>query len=191
MKKCVVVLFVALIVCAGFQPVHGQNPETRVSLETSKGTIVIAVYPDKTPKTVENFLAYVKSGFFDGTIFHRVIPNFMIQGGGLTPDMKKKTTQAPIPNEADKGLANTRGTISMARTRDPHSATAQFFINTVDNAYLDHKGKTAQGWGYCSFGEVVEGMDVVDAISGVKTSNSGGRQNVPVEPVLIKKAVVK
>ena len=160
-----------------------------VTLETSKGNIVLELYPEKSPKTVANFLAYVQAGFYDGTIFHRVIPSFMIQGGGFTADMTKKETREPIQNESDNGVSNARGTIAMARTSDPHSATAQFFINTVDNNGLDH-GETAQGWGYAVFGKVTEGMDVVDAISAVKTTAKSGMRDVPVEPVLIQKARV-
>jgi len=164
------------------------NP--RVTLQTSKGNIVLELYADKAPVTAENFLGYVRDGFFDGTIFHRVIPGFMIQGGGFTVDMQQKPTRDPIANEADNGLKNERGTIAMARTMNPNSATAQFFINTVDNGPLDHTGKTPQGWGYAVFGKVVEGMDVVDAIGGVATTNRGPHQNVPVEPVVIEKATL-
>lgn len=162
------------------------NP--RVVLETSKGPIVIELFADKAPRTVENFLAYVDSGHFDGTVFHRVIPGFMIQGGGFTADMQQKTTRAPIQNEADNGLKNRRGTLAMARTNDPHSASAQFFINLVDNGFLDHTSKSPQGWGYAVFGEVVEGMETVDAIAKVRTGNRGPHQNVPVEPVTIESA---
>jgi cyclophilin family peptidyl-prolyl cis-trans isomerase len=157
-------------------PVH-----PRVALETSKGTIVLELYPDKAPKTVANFLKYVKAGQYNGTIFHRVIPRFMIQGGGFTPNMAEKPTQAPIQNEADNGLGNDRGTLAMARTSDPNSATAQFYINVVDNAALNH---TPSSPGYAVFGKVVEGMDVADAIAAVKTK----AQDVPVEPVIIKTA---
>jgi cyclophilin family peptidyl-prolyl cis-trans isomerase len=160
----------------------------RVALETSKGRIVLELYPDKAPKTVANFLQYVKSGHYNGVIFHRVIDGFMIQGGGFTPDMTQKPTKPPIQNEADNGLRNDRGTIAMARTADPNSASAQFFINTVNNDSLNHRSKTPQGWGYTVFGKVVEGMDVVDAIAKVATGNRGGNQNVPTEPVIIKKA---
>ena len=158
----------------------------RVALDTSKGKIVIELYPDKAPKTVANFLQYVKSGHYDGVIFHRVIPGFMVQGGGFTPDMKQKPTKPPIANEADNGLTNDRGTVAMARTSDPNSASAQFFINVVDNGFLNFKSKTPQGWGYTVFGKVVEGMDVADAIAAVKTK----AQDVPVEPITIKKAHV-
>jgi peptidyl-prolyl cis-trans isomerase B (cyclophilin B) len=165
-----------------------KNTKTQVVLETSKGKIVLELFPEKAPLTVQNFLAYVKSGFYDGTIFHRVIPKFMIQGGGFTPDMKTKTTQPPIKNEADNGLRNDRGTIAMARTPDPNSATAQFFINSVNNDFLNHKSKDMRGWGYAVFGKVAEGMDVVDAISGVPTGTQGPHQDVPVDPVVIEKA---
>jgi peptidyl-prolyl cis-trans isomerase B (cyclophilin B) len=171
----------------------GPKPEPtppRVALETSKGRIVVELYPDKAPKTVANFLQYVKSGHYNGVIFHRVIDGFMIQTGGFTSDMTQKSTQPPIPNEADNGLRNDRGTLAMARTADPNSASAQFFINTVNNDSLNHRGKTPQGWGYTVFGKVVEGMDVVDQIAKVRTGNKGGHQNVPVEPVVIQKATV-
>ncbi|HMW78488.1 MAG TPA: peptidylprolyl isomerase, partial [Rhodocyclaceae bacterium] len=138
-----------------------------VKFTTSLGAFTLTLNADKAPKTVENFLAYVKAGHYDKTVFHRVIKNFMIQGGGFEPGMKQKETQAPIDNEAANGLKNKRGTVAMARTNDPHSATAQFFINVVDNDFLDFKAPTGQGWGYCVFGEVTEGMDVVDAIRGV------------------------
>jgi peptidyl-prolyl cis-trans isomerase B (cyclophilin B) len=133
-------------------------------------------------------MAYVDAKYYDGLIFHRVIPNFMIQGGGFTPDMKKKETRAPIKNEADRGIKNDRGTIAMARTPDPHSATAQFFINSKNNDFLNHRSKTQQGWGYCAFGKVVEGMKTVDAISAVKTVSRGPYRDVPAEPVVIKSA---
>jgi len=165
------------------------NP--KVVLETSLGRIVLELDAAKAPKTVANFLGYVKSGHYDGTIFHRVIPGFMIQGGGMTADMGEKRTGAPIPNEADNGLKNERGTVAMARTSDPNSATAQFFVNTVDNKFLNHSGKTAQGWGYAVFGKVVEGMDTVDKIAAVKTGNRGPHQNVPLEAVTIVKASVQ
>ena len=159
------------------------NP--RVLLSTSHGDIILELDQEKAPISSENFLAYVADGHFDGTIFHRVIPGFMIQGGGFTADMRQKSTKAPIANEADNGLKNGRGTIAMARTSDPHSATSQFFINLTDNAFLDHKGKTPQGWGYAVFGEVVEGMEVVDAIARVATGTSGPHSDVPKEPVVM------
>jgi len=161
-----------------------------VTLETNKGNIVIELYADKAPKTVANFLQYAEDGFYDGTIFHRVIPNFMIQGGGFTEDMTQKDTRGEIENEANNGLPNVAGSIAMARTPNPHSATAQFFINVKDNDFLNFSSETQQGWGYCVFGQVVEGMDVVKQIEGVKTGRAGMHQDVPVEPVIINKAVV-
>jgi cyclophilin family peptidyl-prolyl cis-trans isomerase len=162
----------------------------RVAFETSLGRFVLELDAAKAPKTVENFLAYAKAGFFDGTIFHRVIPDFMIQGGGFTADMNQKETRAAIANEADNGLKNKRGTVAMARTMDPNSATAQFFVNLKDNGFLDHTGKNARGWGYAVFGQVVEGMDVVDKIAKVKTGNKGPHADVPVEAVTITKATI-
>jgi len=159
-----------------------------VTLETTHGNIVIELDADKAPETVKNFLNYVNDGFYDGTIFHRVIKNFMIQGGGFQPGMVQKPTEAPIQNEANNGLANDRGTIAMARTGDPHSATAQFFINHADNAFLNHTSPSGQGWGYCVFGKVTDGMDAVDAIAAVSTGNNGGHADVPVEDVVINKA---
>jgi cyclophilin family peptidyl-prolyl cis-trans isomerase len=179
-------IVISAMVFTGAEDVAAENP--KILLDTSKGEVVLELYPDKAPDTVKNFLNYVDTEFFNGTIFHRVIPNFMIQGGGFTDDMKQKPTQAPIKNEADTGIKNDRGTIAMARTGDPHSATGQFFINTVDNDFLNHKNKTPQGWGYAAFGKVIKGMDTVDAISAVKTSNRGSYQDVPVEAVVIKSA---
>lgn len=161
-----------------------------VTLKTNFGDIKLELFADKAPKTVANFLAYVEEGFFDNTIFHRVINNFMIQGGGFTADMDQKETKDPIENEADNGVANEMGTIAMARTQDPHSATAQFFINVNNNDFLNHSGKSVNGWGYCAFGKVVEGMDVVEKIKAVKTGNHGYHQDVPVEPVIIQSATV-
>ena len=168
------------------QPAGGtKNPV--VALETSKGTIKIELYPDKAPDTVKNFLSYVDKKHYDGTIFHRVIPKFMIQGGGMNPGMAEKKADGPIKNEAGNGLTNARGSIAMARTSNPHSATAQFFINTVDNRFLD-KENAQDGWGYCVFGKVIEGLDVVDKIKEVSTGNVGGHQNVPKEDIIIKSA---
>lgn len=161
-----------------------------VKLHTNYGTITLELYPEKAPVTVENFLTYVKEGFYNGTIFHRVISNFMIQGGGMEPGMREKTTNAPIKNEADNGLSNERGTIAMARTMEPHSASAQFFINVKDNKFLDHRSPTPDGWGYAVFGRVVEGMDVVDKIKDVATGNAGYHQDVPLEDVIIESAEV-
>jgi cyclophilin family peptidyl-prolyl cis-trans isomerase len=165
--------------------VFAANPQ--VKMETSKGTVLIELYPDKAPVTVENFLRYAREGKYDGTIFHRVIKRFMNQGGGYRPDFTKVETYPPIKNEADNGLKNTVGTIAMARTNDPHSATNQFFINTVDNSSLDHISKTtSRNWGYCVFGKVIEGMEVMDRISRVAT----GSGDVPQTEILIKKVTV-
>ena len=162
----------------------------KVLLKTNKGDITLTLDAAKAPKSVANFLQYVKSGHYDGTIFHRVINNFMIQGGGMTAGLKEKSSGAQIENEADNGLKNERGTVAMARTSDPHSATAQFFINVGDNDFLNHSPKNAQGWGYAVFGKVTDGMDVVDAIRKVKTGNSGFHQDVPAEDVVIEMASV-
>jgi len=161
-----------------------------IKLTTNHGVITLELDSEKAPKTAANFLAYVEAGHYDGTIFHRVINGFMIQGGGMSAGMKEKATNAPIENEAANGLKNDRGTIAMARTNDPHSATAQFFINVADNDFLNHRAPAGQGWGYCVFGRVVDGMDVVDKIKGVKTGNQGFHQDVPVEDVIIEKAEV-
>ena len=163
---------------------------TCVKLETTLGDITIELNLDAAPETSRNFLNYVESGFYSGTVFHRVIDGFMIQGGGMDRDMQQKSANAPIQNEADNGLGNDTGTIAMARTSDPHSASAQFFINVKDNDFLNHSSKTPQGWGYCVFGKVTDGMDTVNAIKGVKTGNAGGHQDVPVEPVEILTAAV-
>ncbi len=168
--------------------IASENP--RVLLHTNMGDIILELYPDKAPQTVQNFLEYVRAGFYDGTIFHRVINGFMIQGGGMTSDMAPKPTNEPIQNEADNGLTNDAYTVAMARTMDPHSATAQFFINVADNTFLNHSAKTMQGWGYAVFGKVVQGQDVVDAIKAVETSTRGMHENVPVESVAIEKAEV-
>ncbi|HMW31208.1 peptidylprolyl isomerase [Plasticicumulans sp.] len=156
-----------------------------IRIQTSLGVITLELDAEHAPATTANFEQYVRDGFYAGTVFHRVIPNFMVQGGGMLADMSQKSTRAPIRNEAKNGLKNARGSIAMARTSDPHSATAQFFINVKDNGFLDHPGQ--DGWGYCVFGKVIEGMDVVDAIVAVPTANKRGHQNVPVEPVLIEK----
>lgn len=157
-----------------------------VEVTTNHGTFVITLDPARAPTSVENFLRYVDARHYDGTVFHRVIPTFMIQGGGFDARLEKRPVQAPIANEADNGLRNTRGTVAMARTSDPHSATAQFFVNVTDNAFLDHQAKTAQGWGYAVFGRVTEGMDVVDAIKGVPTGAVGPfAKDAPLEAVVI------
>ena len=161
-----------------------------VTFHTNHGDIVIKTFDDKAPETVKNFLDYCREGFYNNTIFHRVINGFMIQGGGFEPGMKQKTTKEAIKNEANNGLKNTRGTLAMARTQAPHSATAQFFINVVDNDFLNFSGESLQGWGYCVFAEVVEGMDVVDKIKGVATGRSGMHQDVPKEDVIIESVTV-
>jgi peptidyl-prolyl cis-trans isomerase B (cyclophilin B) len=161
-----------------------------ITLETNYGNITLSLDFKNTPKTAENFLAYAKNGFYDGTIFHRVINGFMIQGGGFDADMKQKPTSNPIKNEASTGSKNKRGTVAMARTSDPHSATAQFFINVVDNDFLNFSSESANGWGYCVFGNVTEGMDIIDKIKTVPTTTSRGHENVPSEPVIIKKVTV-
>ena len=161
-----------------------------ITLHTNHGDIQIELFSDKAPKTCENFLAYARDGFYDGTIFHRVIDGFMVQGGGFDADMQQKQTKAPIENEADNGLKNETGTLAMARTMDPHSASSQFFINVKDNNFLNHSGKNAQGWGYAVFARVTDGMDVVEKIKTVKTGSHGMHQDVPVEPVIIEKVTV-
>lgn len=170
------------------QTASSNQAAPQVLLETSAGKITIELYPDKAPVTVANFLDYVESGFYNDTIFHRVIPGFMIQGGGFTPDMEQKDTRPPIKNEADNGLANTKGTIAMARTQVVDSATAQFFINTVDNPHLNHRSKTAGGYGYCVFGKVIDGLDVVMQIEKTPTTRFGYFSDVPEEPIVIVSA---
>ncbi|WP_319582207.1 peptidylprolyl isomerase [uncultured Pseudodesulfovibrio sp.] len=161
-----------------------------IKMETSMGDIVIELDFEKAPKSAANFQQYVEEGFYDGLIFHRVISNFMIQGGGMDPDMKEKATRAPIENEANNGLTNDKYTLAMARTMDPHSASSQFFINVKDNGFLNFSSETPQGWGYAVFGKVVEGQDTVDKIKGVPTGRSGFHDDVPLEPVVITKATV-
>ena len=181
LKKLLLALSVCL--CAN---AWAANPQ--VELKTSMGAIVLELEPDKAPQTVENFLQYVKEGHYTNTIFHRVIDGFMIQGGGFEPGMKQKPTRTPVRNEADNKLKNDTYTVAMARTPDPHSATAQFFINVSDNDFLNHTAPTSQGWGYCVFGRVTEGTEVVDQIRKVKTGNRGMHQDVPVNDVVIEKA---
>jgi len=180
-----VFISVMIVWASAFTAIADDQP--KVVLTTSKGKIVLELYAGKAPETVKNFLTYVDAGYYNGTIFHRVIPDFMIQGGGFTADMKQKRTRPPIRNEADNGLRNKRGTIAMARTPNPHSATAQFFINAVDNDFLNHKGKSPQGWGYAVFGRVYEGIGVVDAIAKVKTIARDGFRDMPAEPIVIIK----
>jgi len=172
------------------QGTHTMSTSPQVILHTNQGDIRIELDAEKAPKTVENFMAYVRDGFYDGTIFHRVISNFMIQGGGFDADMKQKTTRAPVQNEADNGLKNARYTLAMARTSDPHSATAQFFINVSDNDFLNFTAPNPNGWGYAVFGKVIEGTEVVDAIKGVKTGSRGFHQDVPLQAVVIETATL-
>lgn len=174
-----------------FQIQIAQAANPKVKIETSKGTIVLELYPDKAPKSVANFLQYAKDGAYDGTIFHRVIKDFMNQGGGFTTDYKKVEVRDPIPNEADNGLKNLKYTVAMARTNAPHSATNQFFINTADNAFLDHTAKSMRGWGYAVFGKVIEGENIVGAISRVPTGPGGTfAKDVPRTPIIIEKITV-
>jgi len=182
--------FTPLLAGAAEQTATGDSTVT-VHMQTNKGTIVLELDAEKAPGTVANFVEYAKAGFYDGTIFHRVIPGFMIQGGGFEPGMQQKQTREPIQNEADNGLKNDLGTIAMARTPNPHSATAQFFINVKDNGFLNHSAPTSQGWGYCVFGKVVEGIDVVHDIEKVSTGSRAGHQDVPVEDVVIEKVTVQ
>jgi peptidyl-prolyl cis-trans isomerase B (cyclophilin B) len=172
------------------QGVTSMSTNPRVKMTTSLGDIVITLDAAKAPKTVANFLAYVNDGFYNGTVFHRVIDGFMVQGGGFEPGLKQKPTKANVENEANNGLKNTMYTLAMARTSDPHSATAQFFINVANNEFLNHTAPTAQGWGYAVFGEVTEGKDIVDKMRAVATANSGFHQNVPTTDLVITKAVV-
>lgn len=159
-----------------------------VTLHTNYGVITLTLFTDKAPATVANFISYVQDGFYNNTIFHRVIDGFMIQGGGFTPDMEQKETKAPIKNEANHKVANKKGTIAMARTSDPHSATCQFFINVADNSFLNFSAENSQGWGYCVFGEVTAGMDVIEKIKAVRTGRFAGHADVPTEPVVIERA---
>jgi peptidyl-prolyl cis-trans isomerase B (cyclophilin B) len=179
-------LFALVVACAVSLSAWSANLSTNptVEMKTNQGTFVIELYRDKAPKTVDNFLQYVKDGFYNGTIFHRVIDNFMIQGGGFEPGMKEKATRAPIENEAKNGLKNEAGTLAMARKPDPHSASAQFFVNLKHNDFLDYPGR--DGWGYAVFGKVTQGMEVVNKIAKVPTGNAGGHQNVPTTPVVIE-----
>ena len=191
MKRLFTALF-ALLLCCAMQSSYSstQGKKTMVKLHTNHGTITLQLDAEKAPNTVKNFLDYVNSGFYDNTIFHRVIDNFMIQGGGFEPGMHQKKANEPIQNEAANGLKNEKYTIAMARTSDPHSATAQFFINTKNNSFLNYSSADTQGYGYCVFGKVVEGSEVVDTINKVKTGNNSGHQDVPKEDVIITKAEV-
>ncbi len=181
-------ILVSAMVASGANSV--ETKKLKVMLKTNMGEIILELFPESAPKTVENFLSYVRKGFYDGTIFHRVIKGFMIQGGGFDRNMKTKSTGKPILNEADSGLKNERGTIAMARTMEPHSATTQFFINTVDNEGLDHTEKTLRGWGYCVFGKVVSGMDAVEKIENQITTSKAGHRDVPVDVIIVEEASV-
>ena len=188
MKKLTTLLTVLML--AGLAWAKEGDPQPRVRLQTRLGAIVLQMESQAAPQTVANFLAYVRDGFYDGTLFHRVIKGFMIQGGGLDTRMQRKPTRDPIKNEADNGLKNIRGTVAMARTNQPNSATGQFFINTVDNPNLDHSAKTSRGWGYCVFAQVVEGMAVVDRIEGLPTTTRAGRRDVPAQDVVVERATM-
>jgi peptidyl-prolyl cis-trans isomerase B (cyclophilin B) len=192
MKRIFIFWLGILLACSALaaSPSVTKGKHPMVKLHTSLGVITLELDAEKAPATVKNFLDYVNSGFYSNTVFHRVINGFMIQGGGFEPGMRQKGTSAPIKNEADNGLKNDAYTIAMARTNDPHSATAQFFINVKDNGFLNHTAPSAQGWGYCVFGKVVEGKEVVDAIKKVRTGNSGYFQDVPTEDIVITKAEV-
>ena len=191
MRKIITLcLSLAVALVLGFSAQAQAGGKNMVTLQTNKGDIVLELDAEKAPNTTKNFLEYVKAGFYDGTIFHRVIPGFMIQGGGFDKDMVQKPTNAPIENEANNGLKNDTYTIAMARTQAPHSATAQFFINVANNGFLNFTAPTMQGWGYAVFGKVVKGQDVVDAIARVRTTSHYPHQDVPVEPVIITKAVI-
>ena len=204
LSKTVIALTVGLCCLAnlGFSLTEEKAPMTTPAItdksahptllmKTNLGNIEIELYPDKAPQTVENFLQYAKDGHFDNTIFHRVIPGFVVQGGGFTVDFKQKPTRAPVTIESDNGLKNKRGTLSMARTSDPNSATSQFFINLNDNVSLDFRSKTNSGWGYAVFGKVTKGMDIVDQMAKVKTVSNGGHQDVPVNPIEIQSVTVQ
>ncbi len=186
-------LFIVLAPClaAGDEPENDIGETKEVILHTSKGEIHLELFADKAPLSVENFLAYARDGHYDGTLFHRVIPNFMVQGGGFDEDFELKDTRDPIKNEAENGLTNDHGTLAMARTNNPHSATSQFFINTADNGFLNHTGtQSGRTWGYAVFGRVTDGMDVVEAIEAVETTTRAPHQDVPAEPVLIERVEI-
>jgi peptidyl-prolyl cis-trans isomerase B (cyclophilin B) len=197
MKQLLGLMLAAVV---GLLPLTGYSQENqsnakgagmvKVTMETNKGVITLELDRQKAPATVENFVNYAEAGHYDGTVFHRVIPGFMIQGGGFDSDMKQKPTNSPVKIEADNGLKNARGTVAMARTSDPNSATSQFFINVKDNGFLDYTSSTTQGWGYAVFGRVTDGMDVVEAIEKVQTGNKSGHQNVPLEEVVIQKVTI-
>jgi peptidyl-prolyl cis-trans isomerase B (cyclophilin B) len=190
MELLTVLVMMGLMVPLTAAVAQDAGPPPRVALDTSKGTIVIELAPAAAQLTTSKFLDSVRAGYYDGTVFHRVVPGFMIQGGGYDADLTLKPTDKALVNEADNGLLNVRGAVAMARKADPHSATTQFFVNLVDNPYLNHQSKSDAGWGYAVFGRVVEGMEVVDAIAGVETGTVAGMQNVPLEPVVVERATV-
>ena len=190
-KRMILLAILFIYPFALFGENHTMSEEKiQISMKTNKGEIKIDLLPDKSPNTVKNFLTYIEKNHFAGTIFHRVIPGFMIQGGGFDQDMSEKETISPIKNEANNGLKNARGSIAMARTTDPHSATAQFFINVNDNDFLNYSSESEQGWGYCVFGNVSSGMDIVDTIVNTPTGNAGMHQDVPVETIIIEKVSI-
>ncbi|WP_200340436.1 peptidylprolyl isomerase [Rhodovibrio sodomensis] len=192
MNNWIKTALVAGVLALSAPPAQAQDGNPVVRLETNRGDIRIELFAERAPQSVENFLAYVRTDHYDGTIFHRVIPDFMIQGGGFTPDYTRKPTRDPIRNEADNGLSNDRGTVAMARTGQPHSATAQFFINLSDNEFLDHTAKTQRGWGYAVFGEVISGLGTVDEIGQVPTGSAGPfAKDAPQQPVVIQDVVVE
>jgi len=191
MRRLLATAALAFLALAAAPAVHAAQDAPRVVLDTSLGSIVLELDPVRAPRTTANFLDYVEGGFYDGTVFHRVIDGFMIQGGGFSAQLERRPAGEPIRNEADNGLRNVRGSVAMARTRDPHSATSQFFINVADNAFLDHTAPTARGWGYAVFGRVVEGMEVVERIEAVATGARGGHRDVPLEPVVIRSARIQ
>jgi peptidyl-prolyl cis-trans isomerase B (cyclophilin B) len=190
LKVLLLAIGVFPLICGSALAGQNQGDKVMVEMTTSKGVIELELDAKNAPITVANFLEYVKSGHYDGTIFHRVIPGFVIQGGGLKSGMAEKATRTPIENEADNGLKNLTGAICMARTNEPHSATSQFFINLKDNSFLDHTEKSTTGWGYAVFGRVASGMDVVKAIAAMPTGNAGGHSDVPLEDIVLEKAVV-
>ncbi len=191
MRKLIIFMMLFLTSTLSFATENNMSDtQTKVKLTTTLGEIIIQLNTEKAPVSSANFLTYVNEGFYNGTIFHRIIPDFMAQGGGFDTSFNQKAVHAPIKNEANNGLKNTRGTLAMARTNDPHSATAQFFINYKDNSFLNHTSETSSGWGYAVFGEVIEGMDVVDAMTKQATSNRGGHENVPKTDIVIEKAEV-
>ena len=191
MKNIIKYLAVVLLIFINIGVKAEMAANTVISIKTTSGDIKIELFDDKAPKTSENFKEYIKSGYFNNMIFHRVIKDFMIQGGGFDPEMQEKETMKPIMNEANNMVSNERGTIAMARTNDPHSASAQFFINLKDNTFLDFKSETVQGWGYCVFGKVIDGLEVIDKIAMVDTGSYGPHQDVPKDPIIIKEIIIE